>query len=68
MTLRLSATLRTLRKQAGLTQSALAEALGVSDRAVSRWERLRARCRCALQEAIRAGVGEVAPLLAQIEA
>lgn len=39
MTLRLSATLRTLRKQAGLTQSALAEALGVSDRAVSRWER-----------------------------
>lgn len=38
MTIRLSETLRPLRHQAGLTQAALAEALGVSDRAVSRWE------------------------------
>lgn len=38
MTIRLSDTLRPLRLKAGLTQSALAEKLGVSDRAVSRWE------------------------------
>lgn len=36
--IQLHKTLRPLRQQAGLTQSALAEALGVSDRAVSRWE------------------------------
>lgn len=30
--------LRTLRQSAGLTQAALAEKLGVSDRAISRWE------------------------------
>ena len=36
--IRLNETLRPLRQQAGLTQSALAERLGVSDRAVSRWE------------------------------
>lgn len=39
MTIRMNETLRPLRLQAGLTQSALAERLGVSDRAVSRWER-----------------------------
>lgn len=38
MTIRLDENLRRLRLQAGLTQSALAEQLGVSDRAVSRWE------------------------------
>ncbi len=38
MNIRLSQTLRPLRLKAGLTQSALAEKLGVSDRAVSRWE------------------------------
>lgn len=38
MTIRLHETLRALRQQSGMTQSALAEALGVSDRAVSRWE------------------------------
>lgn len=38
MMIRLSETLRPLRQRAGLTQAALAEALGVSDRAVSRWE------------------------------
>ena len=36
--IQLHQTLRPLRQQAGLTQAALAEALGVSDRAVSRWE------------------------------
>ena len=36
--IQLHETLRPLRQRAGLTQSALAEALGVSDRAVSRWE------------------------------
>lgn len=35
----LAKNLRRLRLERGLTQSALAEALGVSDRAVSRWER-----------------------------
>lgn len=35
----LSENLRRLRQERGLTQSALAEQLGVSDRAVSRWER-----------------------------
>ncbi|MBQ3484999.1 MAG: helix-turn-helix domain-containing protein [Clostridia bacterium] len=39
MTIRLSENLRRLRRQAGLTQAALATQLGVSDRAVSRWER-----------------------------
>lgn len=39
MTIRLNETLRPLRLQAGLTQSALAAQLDVSDRAVSRWER-----------------------------
>lgn len=38
MTIRLHETLRALRQQSGMTQSALAEGLGVSDRAVSRWE------------------------------
>lgn len=38
MTIRLNETLRPLRQKAGLTQSALAEKLGVSDGAVSRWE------------------------------
>lgn len=38
MNIRLRETLRPLRLKAGLTQSALAEKLGVSDRAVSRWE------------------------------
>ena len=38
MTIRLHETLRALRQQSGMTQSALAEALAVSDRAVSRWE------------------------------
>lgn len=38
MTIHLTETLRPLRQKAGLSQSALAEALGVSDRAVSRWE------------------------------
>lgn len=38
MNIRLHENLRRLRLQAGLTQSALAELLGVSDRAVSRWE------------------------------
>lgn len=38
MKLDLTRTLRPLRQQTGMTQSALAEALGVSDRAVSRWE------------------------------
>ena len=38
MSIRLNETLRPLRQQVGLTQSALAERLGVSDRAVSRWE------------------------------
>lgn len=38
MTIRLCETLRPLRQQAGMTQATLAEALGVSDRAVSRWE------------------------------
>ena len=38
MSIHLNETLRPLRQQAGLTQSALAEKLGVSDRAVSRWE------------------------------
>ena len=36
--IRLQETLRSLRQQAGLTQAQLAEKLGVSDRAVSRWE------------------------------
>ena len=36
--IRLQETLRPLRQQAGLTQAQLAEKLGVSDRAVSRWE------------------------------
>ena len=36
--IQLHQTLRPLRQQAGLTQATLAEALGVSDRAVSRWE------------------------------
>ena len=31
-------TIARLRRQAGLTQSALAEKLGVSDKAVSKWE------------------------------
>lgn len=35
----LGTNLRRLRQQSGMTQAALAEALGVSDRAVSRWER-----------------------------
>ena len=39
MTIRLSENLRRLRRQAGLPQAALAAQLGVSDRAVSRWER-----------------------------
>ena len=38
MTINMTHTLRTLRQSAGLTQAALAEALGISDRAVSRWE------------------------------
>ena len=38
MQISLNETLRPLRLKAGLTQSALAEKLGVSDRAVSRWE------------------------------
>ena len=38
MTLPLKDTLRSMRQRAGMTQSALAERLGVSDRAVSRWE------------------------------
>lgn len=38
MHIRLCETLRPLRQKAGLTQCALAEKLGVSDRAVSRWE------------------------------
>lgn len=38
MTIQLNKTLRPLRLKAGLTQSALAEKLGVSDGAVSRWE------------------------------
>ena len=32
-------TIRTLREQQGLTQRALAEAVGVTDKAVSKWER-----------------------------
>jgi len=39
MTILIHETLRPLRQKAGLTQSALAAQLGVSDRAVSRWER-----------------------------
>ena len=31
--------IRTLRRRRGLTQLALAERLGVSDKAVSKWER-----------------------------
>lgn len=31
-------TIRTLREQQGLTQRALAEAVGVTDKAVSKWE------------------------------
>ena len=31
--------IRTLRRRKGLTQLALAERLGVSDKAVSKWER-----------------------------
>lgn len=31
--------IRSLRKQQGLTQLALAQQLGVSDKAVSKWER-----------------------------
>lgn len=31
--------IRTLRTQKGLTQKALAEAVGVGDKAVSKWER-----------------------------
>ena len=31
--------IRTLRRRRGLTQRALAERLGVSDKAVSKWER-----------------------------
>ena len=38
MQLSLHETLRPLRQRAGLTQAQLAERLGVSDRAVSRWE------------------------------
>ena len=38
MNIHLNETLRPLRQKAGLTQAALAEQLGVSDRAVSRWE------------------------------
>lgn len=38
MNIRINETLRPLRQKAGLTQAALAEQLGVSDRAVSRWE------------------------------
>lgn len=38
MTLPLKDTLRSMRQRAGMTQSALAERLGVSDRAVSRWD------------------------------
>ena len=33
------ALIRTLRTQKGLTQKALAEAVGVGDKAVSKWER-----------------------------
>lgn len=40
--IQLHETLRPLRQRAGLTQSELAEALGVSDRAVSRWENAQA--------------------------
>lgn len=40
--IQLHETLRPLRQRAGLTQSGLAEALGVSDRAVSRWENAQA--------------------------
>lgn len=42
MNIRLFQNLRPLRQKAGLTQSALAEKLGVSDRAVSRWENAEA--------------------------
>ena len=35
-------TIRTLREQQGLTQRALAEAVGVTDKAVSKWESGRA--------------------------
>ena len=34
-----SGLIRTLRRRRGLTQLALAERLGVSDKAVSKWER-----------------------------
>lgn len=37
--MKLSDNIRRIRVERGMTQSALAEALGVSDRAVSRWER-----------------------------
>lgn len=37
--MKLAENLRRIRIEKGLTQSALAEGLGVSDRAVSRWER-----------------------------
>lgn len=36
---KLGSLIRTLRREAGLTQRKLAEALGVTDKAVSKWER-----------------------------
>ena len=36
---KLGSLIRTLRREAGLKQRELAEALGVTDKAVSKWER-----------------------------
>ena len=39
MQIRLSENIRALRRRHGLTQRRLAEMIGVSDKAVSKWER-----------------------------
>ncbi|WP_368284793.1 helix-turn-helix domain-containing protein, partial [Enorma massiliensis] len=57
-------TIRTLREQQGLTQRALAEAVGVTDKAVSNWESGRGLPDISLIESLAAALGvSVAELL-----
>lgn len=57
-------TIRTLREQQGLTQRALAEAVGVTDKAVSKWESGRGLPDTSLIESLAAALGvSVAELL-----
>lgn len=57
-------TIRTLREQQGLTQRALAEAVGVTDKAVSKWESGRGLPDISLIESLAAALGvSVAELL-----